>query len=222
MTCELAHLDGAYVLGSLAPAERADYERHLAGCEECSRSVRDLAGMPGLLGRVPPETLEQHERHEQPPATLLPGVLSAMGRSRRRRRTRAVAAAVAAAVLLITGTTVTVTAVVDRDRPAAVSTAAPERMESVSDAAAGWVSLTEVPWGTRIDLSCTYDTDGYGEWTYEIVVHTTDGGTEQVGTFTAVAGQETEVSAPTSAPPDEIASVVVRTTGGQPVLRLTQ
>ena len=58
MTCPFAHDDAAYVLGSLSPGERLDFERHLAGCAECARSVRALAGMPGLLDRVDAAVLE--------------------------------------------------------------------------------------------------------------------------------------------------------------------
>ena len=50
MTCRFAHLDGAYVLGSLSPAERLEFEAHLPGCAECSRGVRELAGLPGPAG----------------------------------------------------------------------------------------------------------------------------------------------------------------------------
>ena len=52
MTCEMAHLDGAYVLGSLSPSERQQFERHLRVCVDCARSVQELAGLPGLLTRV--------------------------------------------------------------------------------------------------------------------------------------------------------------------------
>jgi len=58
MSCEHSHLDGAYVLGALSPGERQEFERHLLGCEECSRSVRELAGLPGLLALVEAEDLE--------------------------------------------------------------------------------------------------------------------------------------------------------------------
>ena len=50
--CAFTHDDAAYVLGALSPAERLEFERHLAGCDDCSRSVRSLAGMPGLLDRA--------------------------------------------------------------------------------------------------------------------------------------------------------------------------
>ena len=38
---------------SLSPTDRLEFERHLPGCERCRRSVAELAGLPGLLGRVP-------------------------------------------------------------------------------------------------------------------------------------------------------------------------
>lgn len=46
--------DAAYVLGSLPPDERAEFEQHLAGCDRCRTAVGELAGMPGLLAQVPP------------------------------------------------------------------------------------------------------------------------------------------------------------------------
>ncbi|MFD0784741.1 zf-HC2 domain-containing protein, partial [Micromonospora azadirachtae] len=45
--CEFTQDDGAYVLGALAPAERAAYERHLAGCADCREAVAELAVLPG-------------------------------------------------------------------------------------------------------------------------------------------------------------------------------
>ncbi|MCU1526597.1 MAG: hypothetical protein JWP75_360, partial [Frondihabitans sp.] len=48
-----ADWDAAYVLGSLSPAERRDYEDHLATCYDCSRSVAEFAAMPGLLAALP-------------------------------------------------------------------------------------------------------------------------------------------------------------------------
>ena len=47
--------DAAYVLGALSPAERREFEEHLAGCPACQAAVSELAGMPGLLAQVPPE-----------------------------------------------------------------------------------------------------------------------------------------------------------------------
>jgi anti-sigma-K factor RskA len=46
----LPHVElGGYVLGTLAPRERADFERHLAGCRTCQRELERLRGLPALL-----------------------------------------------------------------------------------------------------------------------------------------------------------------------------
>ena len=94
-------------------------------------------------------------------------------------------------------------------------------MESADDAVvSGWVSLTERDWGTRIDLTCTYDGD-YGGWVwYALLVRSADGDLEQVGTWRAEPGEEMHVTMAASLPPEDIASVVVRTASGQSVLRL--
>src|SRR3954447_21727633 len=96
--CEYAELDGSYVLGGLSPAERQAYERHLATCESCARSVRELAGLPGLLARVDPVILESAPAVEPVPATLLPALVREVSRVRRRRVLAAVGVAAAAAV----------------------------------------------------------------------------------------------------------------------------
>jgi hypothetical protein len=234
MRCSYAHLDGAFVLGALAAAERAEYEQHLHSCDACSEGVRDLAGLPGLMSRVPLEMLEPPGMEEPPPETLLPSLVAEVRRTRR-RTVRTVALAVAAAVVAVAGTVGVVT-LSDGDTPptasppaSAPTTAPSQEMESVgSGAVTGWVSLTEVPWGTRIDLTCTYGSaGGYGGYdsggtTYAMVVHTTDGRTEQAGTWHAEPGRETHVSLATDAAPEEIASVEVTTADGDSVLRLTQ
>ncbi|HKT05855.1 MAG TPA: zf-HC2 domain-containing protein, partial [Rugosimonospora sp.] len=52
MRCPEAIEAGAYVLGALSPAERSTYQRHMATCGQCRDEVADLAGLPGLLGRL--------------------------------------------------------------------------------------------------------------------------------------------------------------------------
>ncbi|WP_049795705.1 zf-HC2 domain-containing protein [Frankia sp. EAN1pec] len=43
---------GCYVLGALAPGERAAVETHLDGCPDCRAELTRLAGLPGLLSRL--------------------------------------------------------------------------------------------------------------------------------------------------------------------------
>jgi hypothetical protein len=98
--------DGAYVLGALSSSERREYERHLAGCQGCQRSVSELAGLPGLLAQASPEdaalltgAVEQLD-DESPPQF---GSLLARVR-RRRRRILLLVGSVAAALVLLAGT----------------------------------------------------------------------------------------------------------------------
>jgi hypothetical protein len=232
MSCEFAHLDAVYVLGSLSAAERAEYERHLPGCQECSRAVRELAGLPGLLSKVPLEVVEPPGEHEPPPDTLLPAVVSEARRFQRRRRGAIVAIVAAAAAVVVVGVSGVVVATLgDEDAPPAAaptstaSTAPAVQMESLGAGwVTGWVSLTEVKWGTRIDLTCGYEgTSGYAEWpAYAMFVRSSDGADEQVGTWRAEPGREMHISLATAVAPDDIESIVVKTEDGTPVLRLTQ
>ncbi len=49
---DYATWDAAYVLGSLSPADRREYEAHLSVCPLCSQSVGELSGMPALLSKL--------------------------------------------------------------------------------------------------------------------------------------------------------------------------
>ncbi|HEY0950708.1 anti-sigma factor [Nocardioides sp.] len=228
-SCELTHLDGAYVLGALAPEERLEFERHLADCPVCARAVQQLAGLPGLLSQVSADVLESTPADEQVPDTLLPALVREVRRERRRRRRWAAALAAAAAVVVVTGvSTAVITHDDDSRAPSATPTAPARQMTPVASGSGieGWLSLTSVPWGTRLDLTCSYEApvEGYqhaGPPTYEMVVGTADGRTERVASWQGLPGRTMTVSGATAASTDEIVSVLVRSADGHPVLRLT-
>lgn len=229
MTCAFTALDAAYVLGSLAPAERAEYERHLATCDECSRAVGELAGMPGLLARVPVDVLEVPVTGEPVPETLLPALVAAAERQQRRRTVRTALLA-AAAVAVIAGGSAVVASSLDNDPAPPTSapsvtvdtTAPPQEMTPVGDGSStGWVSLTPVPGGTRVDLTCEYQSYGGGHaYTYRVVVISTDGLAHQVTDFTATSGDQVTESGRTALDLNEIEKVVVKNSYG-PILTLT-
>ena len=231
MSCEFAHDDGAYVLGALSPTERVAFKQHLAGCEECTRSVAELAGLPGLLGRVDAAVLEEPPADELPPS-LLPALLREVRRERRRRTLTTVGLAAAAAVV---AAAVPIGLGQLGDEPA--PPAGPSASESEEPVAAlpmdtigevpvrATVSLEEVTWGTRLGLTCTYDPasveyDLPPEADYEIFVTTRSGRVEQVGSWRSVSGREMEIMAATAVTTAELASVEVRTVDGRVVLRL--
>ena len=51
---EYADQAAAYALGALTPAERADFEAHLANCARCAAEVRSFAPVVGDLGITNP------------------------------------------------------------------------------------------------------------------------------------------------------------------------
>ncbi len=226
MTCEFAHLDAAYVLGSLSPSERADYERHLRTCDECSRSVRELAGLPGLLARVPADVLEPLER-EPVPTTLLPALVAAAERHQRRRTVRTALLTAAAVAVIAVGSAVVAGSLDEEDTPvsgppaAVETTAPPQRMMPVGDSRSiGWVSLTPAGMGTRLDLTCTYKSSYDGTHQYALSIVTTDGRHQDVRLFEATTGEKVRVSGDTATDPDEIEKVVVTNSYGDAILVL--
>jgi hypothetical protein len=227
MSCDFADRDGSYVLGALSPAERLEFEQHLAGCADCARSVRELAGLPGLLARVDPAVLDEPAPDEPLPETLLPALLQAVRRTRR-RRTLVAAGVAAAALTAVVAIPLSLSGSDDGRTPSAAPPAAAGRaMVTVGDAPVrATVALTSVAWGTRLDLACTYGEAGEryhlpSSVTYGLFVRTRDGRTEQVGTWRSLEGRTMRLTAATAAPRQDIASVEVRTAKGRPVLELT-
>lgn len=231
MSCPFAHDDAAYVLGALSPVERLDFERHLGGCDDCTRAVRELAGLPGLLGRVEASVLEHPPVDEPVPDTLLP-TLSREVRRARRRRTRAaagLAAAVAAVIVPVVVSQVGGGDASQRDVPGASSSPSgvvAETMDPVGDVPVrASLTLEQVTWGTRLGLTCTYDPDSVEHQLppavdYTLFVRTRDGRTEQVGSWRSVGGRTMQLSAATAASREDIASVEVRAPDGRVVLKL--
>ena len=230
MTCEHAHDDGAYVLGALAPAERGEFERHLAGCPDCSRAVQELAGLVGLLARVPPDVLDFSGPAEQVPESTLPGLMArARGVQRRRTWLTATAAAVAAAVFTAGGLAALGLLEGAADGPVAGPAAptAPSRpMVPLGGApVTAQVALTSVPWGTRLDLECRYsapagssrESDGV---TYVLFVRSVGGRLEQVATWRALPDRTMRLAAATATSRDRIADVQVRLLDGRRLLTL--
>ena len=233
--CEHAHEDGAYVLGALSPEDRVAFERHLPTCASCAQSVRELAGIPGLLARVPVEVVDPDRLPAPVPDTLLPALVREVRRGERRRTwlTAGLVGVAAAAVAVAVGFA---TLGDEDDRPGAVpivqpspaapSTAPAQVMRPVGDEPiSGWLSLTEVGWGTRLDLTCSYATDSHDyedpSWsTYRMYVHTSDGDVERVASWRAVPGRTMQLTAATAAARADITSVEVRTSAGERVLEL--
>lgn len=177
--------DAAYVLGALSSEDRREFEAHMAECDECTRAVSELAGMPGLLGSVDLDSIDLNASGldpgvrprpdpVRPPApNLLPRLLAAARRERRRTRTAmagalaGVAAAAAALALVLPvalGGGVPPASVGGPSAPGAQS-GAPSNL-----AVDEWVEMSPVvpsplsaefilaaeSWGSRIESRCRY------------------------------------------------------------------
>jgi hypothetical protein len=224
--CAYEMWDGSYVLGSLSPAERREFEAHLDGCEQCSRAVRDLAGLPGLLGRIGPEVFDE-PAPEPVPETLLPRLSRAVRRDQQRRTWLTAGIAAAAAVAVTAGGALALdrpssTPVADHHRPALVQSSSVPMTQDSRDMIAS-VALTPVAWGTRLDLTCSYPKGltSYTGGSYALVVHTKDGRTQRVAAWNGLPGQSMKVTGATSAWKQDIASVEVTTSTGKPVAELS-
>lgn len=234
MSCRFAHDDAAYVLGALSPGERLEFERHLTGCEDCTRAVQELAGLPGLLGRVDAKILEHPQADEPVPDTLLPALSREVGRGRRRRALALAGVAAAVVAVVAVGAPVVVSQL-DDDGPSASSPSSEASSEASGVVTRPMAPVGEVPveatlgleqvrWGTRLLLTCRYDPQSVKynpppEVDYTLFVRTRAGTTEQVGSWRSVGGTTMQLAAATSADRAEIASVEVRTPGGRVVLR---
>ena len=106
-------LAGAYAMDAISAADRARFERHLAGCEECAQEVASLREAAARLAAAtavpPPSGLKERvmaaaaATRQQPPAEREAVV---RGLSWRSRRGRLAMAAAAVAAVVVTGAAV--------------------------------------------------------------------------------------------------------------------
>ncbi len=226
--------DAAYVLGSLSATERREFERHLAGCDSCTAAVAELAGLPGLLAKVP--VAEATSLLETAPVIPMPStLLPRLVRSARRRQRRArgyiaggivVAAAAAAAIVLAVPL-----ALPPAVAPTPSATSAPAARvvsleQVVPNPLTASIRLTAEGWGTRIEMNCHYGaaagTDpGWAEGApadYAMFVTDASGDATQIATWSATPGSTVEPSGTTNLAVDQISSVDVRSTSTGAVL----
>lgn len=209
-----ADWDAAYIFGSLSSADRALYETHIAQCGLCRAAVAEIVPTLALLSRVAPEraqALLSSEAEPQGPDPTRRGSLIELGEARaraHRRRTWWISG-IAATVALVIGLAA-VPIVSSLTAPASPSIA----LEPVEEAPlTASVALTEVTWGTRIEMTCRYEKTGYAPsegWGYSLVVISTDGSESELSTWRAYPGSTARLSAGTALHASTIATVEIR------------
>lgn len=225
-----------YVLGCLDEPERTAFEEHLRGCPSCRAAVDEVGPLPALLDLVPPELIAQIADRdavtaavpgplaEQVPDSVLAGLLwSVRRREAQRRRRRWVAGALAAAAVLVLAILVPASPIAPAGR-----SAPPSGREVVLDPVApsavmATATLTQVAWGTRIELECVYRSTGPSDpysplVDYALVVVAADGSSEQVATWAAVPGRTITVPAASDQPLARITSIRLFTSDGRVIL----
>jgi hypothetical protein len=225
-TDEYRRWDAAYVLGSLSPAERHEFEEHLAHCPGCRAAVAELAGLPSLLGALSTEEAVAIAHEEATASLPLPRALAeTVGRRRHRARL-----AVAALVLGTSAASGVVAAAITAPVPPAAQTqASPATILKFTPVAAPGMAatgtITAQPWGTRIDWECSYSPyrpddparEGSGEpepaQEYSLMVVDSRGVGTQVASWKATPGVRATPTATTTMPAAEIRRVEIRAGG---------
>jgi hypothetical protein len=209
-----ATFDAAYVLGALAPEDRQRFEEHLRSCDRCAASVRELAGLPGLLARVDaPAALPDAG---PPPPDLLPSVLRRVRRGRRIRfavTTGSAAVAVAACVAL--GVVVALPSPAPPVPPPSVAMTALGQFPVRADA-----RLAAFDWGTQVDMSCSY-TGGRSGGEYLLIAISRSGAETELATWKAVPDDTARIVIGTALKTPDLAALEIRAGSGLALLRLT-
>lgn len=231
--------DAAYVLGSLSPSERHEYEQHLTTCAACSTDVAELAGTSGVLRAVPAEramgllasdpgwTAPDVTAEVAPvPSNLLPRFVEATRRQRSKDRVRTAAwvvgglSATAAAMLVVALAVGLIGSPSAQAHHLTMVQTAPGPITAEA-------TLTEQPWGTTIELECSYATyfDGrpmIDTADYALVVIDRSGAETEPATWEATPGSTVTPTATTRLAITEIARIEIRWLGsGRVVLQAT-
>jgi len=201
--------DAAYVLGALSDADRIAFEAHLAECDACSASVRELSGLPAVLASVPESALVD----EAPPLSLLPALQRRARGAVRRRRWIVSGVAAAAACVLALAVVVSWPTSAPASHPVAMTAVAPAPITATAD-------VRDVGWGTKIELVCRYYETSQPVRPYALVVVDRSGVHHNLGTWNLVPGKATTYQSGIALPRSQVKEVDITTVSGKPLLAL--
>ncbi len=210
--------DAPYVLGSLTRTERREYEEHLAGCPVCRAAVADLAGLPGLLAIVEPDTAlamieppEAAAAEVDPPAQLLSRLADAAAKTRRRGRWTAVGAAVAAAAAAVAIAVPVVATITAAEKPSSEQVVAERSMQPIKpNPVTASFKVVRADEKTRIVMTCGYWPSDQKYWNLDLYVIGTDGSQAKIDQWPAGPGTELTIDRTVDKSPDQIREVQIR------------
>ena len=222
MTCAEAELlIGVLALGAIDPPDRHGIEGHLAGCDRCTATFAELAGIPGLLHRLDPEVASAGV--PPVPSEFTARVLAAgdeLARTARLRRRRVTAwVSVAAALLVLVGVGVPIVRHVERGE-VSVSTAGSVVVTGTNRRTSVAASVMLVPEATGTALRLVLKGVEPGEHC-QLVALDAFGHREVASTWVASYEGRATVSGSTALSQRSITALVVQTVDGRRLIRLT-
>jgi hypothetical protein len=220
--------DAAYVLGALSAEDRRSYERHLVTCAECSAALAELAGLPGILGKLSsedavalmsahdPQTLVEHPFDAQlRDHDHTPGLVQRLAAKRRRRRARFTLIAAIAAVVAVVSVGGVAVALNQPSLSQPAQTRAVAMAPLHQKVVTASLEITKKGWGTSFAWSCSYHGTGWDgiPESYDLVVVTKSGGHRTVATWTSGGPDVAGLTASTAIATKDIRRVEIRLSG---------
>jgi hypothetical protein len=213
-----ARLDAAYLLGALDADECLSYEAHLATCRRCRAGLAEISAIAPLLAGLDDSVFATPPEAAPPPVpdTLPPPLLKAAGRERARHRWLSaglglVSAACAIALIVI----VVPSSSGPKPAPRAMA-------ELVATAVHATIALRPRSWGTEINLTCWYQRGAAEPPSdrYELVAHSADGATYDLGSWTLTPGRIVIFTSGTALTEIQIKNLQITQANGPAILAL--
>ena len=211
--------DAAYVLGSLGMEDRRAYERHLLTCESCTKSVGEIAGIPGVLMKLSTgsaqallDSVSEVENFAQNKSDLVQSLAAAAVTRRQRVRRRFIAmSSVAAALLLVIGV-----GVGTQVHSARILGTHVVMTELIPNSMKVNLHILGKKWGSQITWDCTYarvQPDNVSAEPYNLVITDKAGVSTVVASWQAIGNSAKGLVASTQISLARIKSIEIRDAG---------
>ena len=211
--------DAAYVLGSLGMDDRRAYERHLLTCESCTKSVGEIAGIPGVLMKLSTgsaqallDSISEVDNFAQNKSDLVQSLAAAAVARRQRVRRRFVAmSSVAAAFLMVIGIGIGTQA-----HSARILGTQVVMTELIPNSMTVNLHILGKKWGSKITWDCTYaqvQPENVSAEPYNLVITDKAGVSTIVASWQAIGKSAKGLAASTQISLAQIKSIDIRDAG---------
>ncbi|HJP76416.1 MAG TPA: zf-HC2 domain-containing protein [Pseudonocardiaceae bacterium] len=211
MTCAHRIDVAAYLLDALEDIESAGMRAHLETCPDCTLEYDELSGLPGLLGALTPNDVENILAPAELPDSLCEQLISrAASRRHRRNRHRLLAVGVILVGSVVAGATIA------SRQPAPPSSVTVSATDATTHVHAN-VTMTAATWGTALQLRLTGVT-----WAQrcELVVHGTQGQQDVAASWVANYQGSLDITGSTAIAAADIRQLAVVTDDGRLLVAL--